>query len=147
MVTEITDNARIIIDNIMTRTSIRSYLEKPVEEFKVELILRAAMAAPSAKNLQPWSFVVVRNKQLMNALAEALPYAKMLPKADVAIVVCGDLSKSLPIEGYSEAGARDSGTGVVRPSGWDNSSEYYSVGVSGKGLCTERQMGRIKNSL
>lgn len=100
MVTEITEKVQIIIDNIMTRTSVRSYLEKQVEEFKVEQILRAAMAAPSAKNLQPWSFVVVRDKQLMNALAEALPYAKMLPKADVAIVVCGDLSKSLPIEGY-----------------------------------------------
>ena len=97
---ENTGKAEIVLENIMTRTSIRSYLEKPVEDSKIRYILQAAMAAPSAKNLQPWSFVVIRSKESLNALADALPYAKMLPKADVAIVVCGDISKSLPIEGY-----------------------------------------------
>ena len=94
------DKAEIIIDNILTRTSVRPYSETPVEQEKVKKILQAAMAAPSAKNLQPWCFVVVRKKELLQAMADVLPYAKMLAYADVAIVVCGDLSKSLPIDGY-----------------------------------------------
>ena len=52
-----TDNP--VIDNIMTRTSIRAYETKKVEEKKIEVMLRAAMAAPTAINSQPWDFVVV----------------------------------------------------------------------------------------
>ena len=45
-----------IFENIMSRTSVRSYTEKPVEQEKVEMMLRAGMAAPSACNKQPWHF-------------------------------------------------------------------------------------------
>ena len=47
------------MDAIFTRTSVRSYEERPVEAEKIEKILRAAMAAPSAVNQQPWEFYVV----------------------------------------------------------------------------------------
>ena len=48
-----------IFENIMNRTSVRSYTDMPVEPEKVEMMLRAGMAAPSACNKQPWHFVAV----------------------------------------------------------------------------------------
>ncbi len=85
-----------VLNNIASRVSVRSYLDKPVEEAKIEQLLRAGMAAPSAMNKQPWHFVVVTDKQQLAALAKANPYAGMAAKAPLAIVVCGDMSKALP---------------------------------------------------
>ena len=73
---------------IFTRTSVRSYENRPVEEDKIEKILRAAMAAPSAMNQQPWEFYVVTNKDLLQKLSEVTPYAGMTAKAPAAIVPC-----------------------------------------------------------
>ncbi len=85
-----------VLDNIATRVSVRSYLDKPVEEVKIEQLLRAGMAAPSAVNKQPWHFVVVTDKEQLKALAKTNPYASMAAKAPLAIVVCGDMKKALP---------------------------------------------------
>lgn len=83
---------------IMTRASVRTYEDRPVEPQKVELLLRAAMAAPSAINQQPWAFIVIDDKELLRKLADALPYAKMAAKAPLAIVVCGDLPRNADSE-------------------------------------------------
>ncbi|NLF43945.1 MAG: nitroreductase family protein [Bacteroidales bacterium] len=83
------------IDVILNRTSIREYQDKPVEEEKIELLLRAAMAAPTAANKQPWAFIVVNDKDVLIRLSDSLPYAKMTAKAPLAIAVCGDMSKAL----------------------------------------------------
>ena len=82
------------IQNLMSRKSVRNYLEKPVEEEKVQILLKAGMAAPTGKDVRPWEFVVVTERSLLDAMAEALPYAKMLKQAPLAIVVCGDTTKS-----------------------------------------------------
>lgn len=66
----------------------------PVGADTVELLLRAAMAAPSAVNRQPWAFVVVDDRELLRELAGALPFAKMAARAPLAVVVCGDLSRN-----------------------------------------------------
>ena len=89
------------LDVIMTRTSIRAYRDCPVGADTVELLLRAAMAAPSAVNRQPWAFVVVDDRELLRELAGALPFAKMAARAPLAVVVCGDLSRNpgLPATG------------------------------------------------
>ena len=84
-----------VLNNIASRVSVRSYLDKPVEDAKIEQLLRAGMAAPSAMNKQPWHFVVVTDKQQLAALAKANPYAGMAAKAPLAIVVCGDMNKAL----------------------------------------------------
>ncbi len=84
-----------VLDNIAARTSVRSYLNKPVEAEKVEKLLRAGMAAPTAMNKQPWHFVVVTDKDQLKALAKANPFAGMAAKAPLAIVVCGDMNKAL----------------------------------------------------
>lgn len=90
-----------VLDNIATRTSIRDYEARPVEKEKVEKMLRAAMAAPTAMNKQPWHFVVVDQRSMLDSLAAANPNAKMLLKAPLAIVVCGDMDKVI------EGGGRD----------------------------------------
>lgn len=82
------------MDAIFARTSIRSYQPQAVEEEKIELLLRAGMAAPSGKNVQPWELVVVDDRAALDAMAAALPYAKMLAQAPMAIVVCADTTKS-----------------------------------------------------
>lgn len=87
-------NGKVVLDAIATRTSIRSYTSASVGADTVELLLRAAMAAPSALNRQPWSFVVINDRVHMDSLASQLPYAKMLRQAPLAIVVCGDSSIS-----------------------------------------------------
>ena len=57
------------MDAIFHRTSLRKYQETPVEAEKIETLLRAAMAAPSACNQQPWEFYVVRNKEKIKELS------------------------------------------------------------------------------
>lgn len=81
---------------IHNRKSVRSYQEKAVPEEKAEAMLKAAMAAPTARNIQPWLFYVITDRAILNQLAEALPYAKMLAHAPMAIVVAGDTRKSNP---------------------------------------------------
>ena len=92
---ENTKEEKNAIEIIMARKSVRSYTSRPVEKEKVDIMLKAAMAAPSAVNKQPWAFIVIDDRDVLNKLAEVLPYAKMSAEAPMAIVVCGDLSKAL----------------------------------------------------
>lgn len=82
------------IGTIMSRKSVRSYEDKAVEAEKMDVLLRAGMAAPSGKDQRPWEFIVVRDRAILDSMAAALPYAKMLKNVQQAIVVCGDSTKS-----------------------------------------------------
>lgn len=77
------------LETILTRRSVRNFTGEPVAPEDLNLILRAAMAAPSAVNVQPWSFLVVTERQILDNLCDLLPYAKMLSTAGAAVVVCG----------------------------------------------------------
>lgn len=81
------------MEEIFKRRSIRKYQDKKVETEKIEKLLKAAAAAPSAGNEQPWHFIVIEDRDSLNHLSEVHPYAKMLKKAPLAIAVCGDLNK------------------------------------------------------
>ncbi len=94
-------NSDIVINNILTRTSVRSYLDKPVEKTKVETMLRAAMAAPTGMNRQPWHFTVVTDRAALQALAGSNRAAQMVATAPMAIVVSGDSER------MARGGARD----------------------------------------
>ena len=85
----------VVYNNILSRTSVRAYQDKAVEKDKVEKLLRAGMAAPTAVNKQPWHFVVVADKKLLAALAEANAQADFAKDAPLAIVVCGDMTKAI----------------------------------------------------
>ena len=76
------------MDAIFERVSIRRYEDRTVEPEKIERILRAAMAAPSAGNQQPWEFYVVRDRKKIHDLAICSPYAVCAEGAPVLIVPC-----------------------------------------------------------
>ena len=71
---------------IYTRVSIRKFEDKPVEKEKIEQVLRAAMAAPSAGNQQPWEFYVVTERAMLEALSKATPYSGCAKNAPLVIV-------------------------------------------------------------
>lgn len=75
---------------IFKRTSIRSYTEQQPTDEQITTLLHAGMAAPSAKNTQPWEFVVVKEKNTLNKIRDFHLYASMLDQAPLAIVVCGN---------------------------------------------------------
>jgi nitroreductase len=79
-----------LLDLMYARRSVREYTDEPVSDEQVDIILKAAMAAPSAQDLQPWHFVVVRKRKILDKLTEVHKYAHMLEQAPLAIVVCGD---------------------------------------------------------
>ncbi|MCQ2193123.1 MAG: nitroreductase family protein [Paludibacteraceae bacterium] len=83
----------VVYDNIMTRTSVRAYTNEPIDAAVVSKLVKAGMAAPSARNQQPWHFVVVDNKDIMKQLAET--GASMAAEAPLAIVVCGNMQNTL----------------------------------------------------
>lgn len=84
---------------ILSRTSVRAYTDQKVEKDKIEKLLRAAMAAPTAVNKQPWHFVVIEDKHVLEQIAEEIPTAKMAARAPLAITICGDMEKALDGEG------------------------------------------------
>ena len=71
---------------IFTRVSTRKFTEQPVEDAKVTQILRAAMQAPSAGNQQPWEFIIVKDKAVLERLAGISEYAGPTARAPMAIV-------------------------------------------------------------
>jgi nitroreductase len=77
------------LDFIFKRRSIRKYQEKDVESEKIELLLKAAMSAPTAMNFQPWEFVVITEVERINKIKSALTFANS--NAPLVICVCGNL--------------------------------------------------------
>lgn len=77
------------LNYIFRRRSMRIFLQQPVEEEKLELLLMAAMAAPTATNSQPWEFVVVTEEERLAGLRSIAPFGKFY--APAAIVVCGSM--------------------------------------------------------
>ena len=78
------------MDAILTRRSIRKYTGDPVPEEIVQELLEAGMSAPSAGNEQPWHFIVINERKLLNEIPKYHPYSQMLKEAPLAILVCGD---------------------------------------------------------
>ncbi len=75
------------MNEIFNRRSIRKYKNEPVEKEKIDRLLRAAMQAPSARNQQPWEFIVIDDRETLVELSNVSPYAKMLETAPLAIVL------------------------------------------------------------
>ena len=93
----IQDKGQAAIENIMTRTSIRKYKEQPVEQEKIDIMLKAAMAAPSAVNLQPWHFIVITDKVTIDQLSGRQP-----TNAPLLIALCGDTDKTTMPDGKTK---------------------------------------------
>ncbi len=80
------------LEAILTRRSIRKYQGRPVPEELLRQLLAAAMSAPSARNAQPWQFVLIDDRELLAEISRINPNAGMAGQAPVAILICGDLS-------------------------------------------------------
>ncbi len=79
---------------LLTRRSVRQFEKnREIPQSDIDDILKIAMYAPSARNTQPWEFVVVKDKKMRDKIAEVHPYAKFLKDASLAIVVCGDTNQ------------------------------------------------------
>ena len=79
------------LEAIFTRRSIRKYEQKAISDEIMETLLRAGFHAPSAGNQQPWHFVILDDRKILNVIPSFHPSSKMLQNADKAILVCGDL--------------------------------------------------------
>ncbi|MGD0709275.1 MAG: nitroreductase family protein [Anaerolineaceae bacterium] len=77
------------IEAIMSRRSVRQFTNEPVTKEQIDILLHAAMQAPSAGNGQPWHFVVVQERATLDQIPNVHPYAQMLKEAPLAILVCG----------------------------------------------------------
>jgi nitroreductase len=84
----------MVLDAILGRRSVREYTSQPVGDAQIRTLLEAAMAAPSASDLRPWEFIVVRDEQLKRTLAGVHQWAGMAARAPVVFVVCGDERRS-----------------------------------------------------
>lgn len=82
------------LEIIAQRKSVRQFTDRKVEREKIDALLRAGMAAPSGMDKRPWEFVVITERVTLDSMAAALPNAKMLAQAPLAIVVCGNVTTS-----------------------------------------------------
>ena len=80
------------LEVILTRRSIRKYKKQAIPEQIIQKLLQAACHAPSAGNQQPWHFVLLDDRKILNVIHTFHPSAKMLMEADKALLVCGDLN-------------------------------------------------------
>jgi nitroreductase len=111
------------VEAILARRSIRKYTKDPVPDDVINDLLKAAMSAPSAVNEQPWQFIVITDRKILDEIPKFHPYSQMLRTAPVAILVCGDLelekAKGYWVQDCSAAteniliAAQDKGLGAV----------------------------------
>ena len=80
-------------ENLLQRRSIRKFQDQPVPQDLLDKILKAAMYAPTARSSQPWEFVIVDEKDLLEKISGFTPSVFMAKEAPVGILVCGDLEK------------------------------------------------------
>lgn len=90
---EAPDATAAVIENIMTRTSIRQFTDQPIAKDTLDLLIKAGMAAPSAMNAQPWSFIIITDREVLDSLNAIKPWFN-LKTATAAIAVCGNLTKT-----------------------------------------------------
>lgn len=91
-----------VFEAIKERRSIRSFKEQDVKEEDIEMLIEAARWAPSAGNVQPWEFIIVRRHELKKELAEAAFGQAFVEESPIVIVVCADENRSF--QGYSVRG-------------------------------------------
>lgn len=97
----VVDSETVALENIFSRSSIRSYSDKKIENDKIEILLKAAMSAPTAGNSQPWEFFVVSDTSIIKQFSKvSKSMTPMNELSSLAIIVCGvpELSfQSLPL--------------------------------------------------
>ena len=83
-----------VFETFAKRKSVRSYLEAPVPDEVLSKVMDTARLAPSAGNIQPWHFVIIREKEKRAKIAKGCKYGKFLSETPVVIIACGDKKAS-----------------------------------------------------
>jgi len=91
-----------VFEAIKTRRSVRAFTNQPVSDEEVKHLIDAARWAPSAGNIQPWEFVVIRDPEIKRGLAKAALNQTFIEEAPVVIVVCANQLRSG--QGYGSRG-------------------------------------------
>ncbi|MFC1839656.1 nitroreductase family protein [Thermodesulfobacteriota bacterium] len=85
----------MVMPAVRSRRSIRKFLNKDVEKEKLDLIIEAALRAPSSMGRDPWEFIIVKDQNILTGLSKAKPHGSAFLKgANLGIVVCADKNKS-----------------------------------------------------
>ena len=91
-----------VLEAIKNRRSVRAFTDKPVTENEIQQLIDAARWAPSAGNIQPWQFIIVRDLRVKHGLCEAALNQTFIEEAPVVIVVCANPTQSA--QGYGSRG-------------------------------------------
>jgi nitroreductase len=81
------------LQTIFARKSVRKFKPGKIQKIHVDMAVRAAMAAPTARDTRPWEFIVIDDRKILDELSDKLPYAKMGKDAQYGVVVAGDLNR------------------------------------------------------
>jgi len=92
----------MVFEAIQKRRSIRRFKTSEITEREIDRLLEAARLAPSGSNVQPWRFIIVRDKQLKSLLQEACYNQEFVEQASVVFVCCGDLHSWKKTREHSE---------------------------------------------
>ena len=87
------------LEAILTRRSVRRYTDEQIDAETTQKLLEAAMNAPSAANEQPWEFVVIRDREMLDAIPTFSPFASMVKRARIGILVCAD-TRNVIVPGF-----------------------------------------------
>ena len=102
--------ADVVMDNILSRKSVRSYTDQKLTDGQIETLLRAAMAAPSGSNIQPWSFVVLTDPSEYDTIFEGNFNMDKFKQAAAVIVLCADTTVTRTPRGGGEPVTVPNGT-------------------------------------
>ncbi len=84
-----------MIELLRNRRSIRKYTTRHIEEEKLEILKEAVLRSPSSKNINPWEFIFIDDKQLLQSLKKCKPHGAIpLETSPLAVVVCADETKN-----------------------------------------------------
>ena len=123
---------------ILTRISVRKFSGREISQENLRRILEAGMSGPSCVNSRDWSFVVVRDREMLNKMADANGRpAQPLRGADVGILVCGDLQRAF-------AGAPDYWVVDGSIAAQNMILAAHALGIGSVWLGTWPQMDRVK---
>ena len=89
------DSTAVVLNAIAKRHSVRNFTEQRVSADTLQMLARAGMAAPTACNKQPWAVMAIDEREVLDTLFNRMGYRESMQKAQAAIVVCGDMSKTL----------------------------------------------------
>lgn len=108
------DPAEAVMANILSRKSVRSYTADTIPAAVMENLLRAAMAAPSGRNIQPWSFVVLSDTSRYDEIFGDNHNMAMFKQSAAIVVMCADTTVVRPPRDNPDAPAVQQPNGIWR---------------------------------